>query len=108
MIQKAHDDHRTGIVARGIIKRYDDRYEARLEASRIKELFDEGETANEFLLRYALSHPAISTLVIGTKNINHLRDNVKTAAKGALPARVYAEAKKRLDFAGIVAGPAEA
>jgi aryl-alcohol dehydrogenase-like predicted oxidoreductase len=106
-IQKAHDGYGTGIVARGIIKRYDERYEARLEASKLKELFAEGETANEFLLRYALSHPAISSLVIGTKNIHHLRENVKTAARGPLSSQVYAEAKRRLNFAGIVPGPAE-
>ncbi len=106
-IQKAHDAWGTGIVARGIVKRYDDRYEARLEASKLKELFEPGETANEFLLRYALSHPAISTLAIGTKNINHLKENARTEAKGPLSAEVYAEAKRRFNFAGIVAGPAE-
>ncbi len=105
VIQKAHDDFGTEIVARGIIKRYDDRYEARLEASRLKELFAQGESANEFLLRYALSHPAISSLVVGTKNIEHLRENAKTAARGPLPDQVYAEAKRRLAFAGIVPGP---
>ena len=57
-------------------------------------------------MRYALTHPAIASLVIGTKNIHHLVDNVKTAAKGPLSPEVYAEAKKRLDFAGVVAGPA--
>ena len=106
VIQKAYDDYKTGIVARGIIKKYDDRYDARFEASKISELFDEGETRNEFLMRYALTHPAIASLVIGTKNIHHLVDNVKTAAKGPLSPEVYAEAKKRLDFAGVVAGPA--
>ena len=106
VIQKAYDDYKTGIVARGIIKKYDDRYDARFEASRISELFDEGETRNEFLMRYALTHPAIASLVIGTKNIHHLVGNVKTAAKGPLSPEIYAEAKKRFDFAGVVAGPA--
>lgn len=106
VIQKAYDDYKTGIVARGILKKYDDRYDARFEASRIGELFESGETRNEFLLRYALTHPAIASVVIGTKNIHHLAENVKTAAKGPLSTEIYAEAKKRLDFAGIVAGPA--
>jgi aryl-alcohol dehydrogenase-like predicted oxidoreductase len=106
-IQKAHDAHNTGIVARGIIKRYDDRYEAKLEASRLKELFAEGESANEFLLRYALAHPGISTLVIGTKNFNHVADNVRTVGRGPLSSELYAEARRRLNFAGIVAGPVD-
>ena len=104
VIQKAHDDYKTGIIARGIIKKYDDRYDARFEASRISELFDTGETRNEFLLRFALSHPAIASLVIGTRNAGHLVENVKTAAKGGLSEDIYTEAKRRLDFAGIVAG----
>lgn len=106
VIQKAYDDYKTGIIARGIIKKYDDRYDARFEASKITELFEPGETRNEFLLRYALSHPAISSVVVGTKNVNHLVENIKTAAKGGLAENIYAEAKKRLDFAGVVAGKA--
>jgi len=105
-IQAAFDTYRTGIVARGIIKKYDDRYDARFEASKIEELFDAGDTRNDFLLRFALTHPAISAAVVGTKNINHLREDVKAANKGPLKSDVYAEAKRRLSYAGIVAGPA--
>jgi aryl-alcohol dehydrogenase-like predicted oxidoreductase len=106
-IQAAFDTYKTGIVARGIIKKYDDRYDARFEASKIEELFDAGDTRNDFLLRFALTHPAISAAVVGTKNINHLKEDVKAANKGPLKSEVYAEAKRRLNYAGSVAGPAQ-
>lgn len=107
VIQKACDDYQTGLIARGVVKKYDDRYDARFEASKISELFEEGETRNEFLVRYALTHPGLASIVIGTKNIHHLIENVKTASKGVLSSEVYLEAKKRFDFAGVVAGQAQ-
>lgn len=107
VIQKAHDDYGTGIVARGIIKSYDERYDARFEISRINELFEEGETRNDFLMRFALSHPALSSVVIGTRSINHLISNAKVAEKGKLSDEVYNEAKRRLNFAGVIPGPTD-
>lgn len=104
VIQKAYDNNRTGIVARGILKKYDDRYDARVEASKIAELFEEGESLNDFLVRFGLAHPAISSLVVGTKNSGHLSENIAAANRGPLSADTYAEAKRRLNRAGIVAG----
>jgi aryl-alcohol dehydrogenase-like predicted oxidoreductase len=103
-IQTAYDRHGTAIVARGAIKKYDERYDARFEASKISELFEEDESRNDFLIRYALTHPAIASVVIGSKNIHHVAENVKAAERGKLSAEIYMEAKKRLDYAGIVAG----
>lgn len=107
MIQKVHDEYNTGIVVRGVAKQYDSLYPARYEASRISELFEEGETRNDFLIRYALSHPAISSLVIGTKNIEHLMEDLDAVEKGPLCQEVYEEAKRRLNFAGVIAGPTD-
>lgn len=103
-IQKAYDTNGTGMIARGILKKYDDRYDARFEASKLYELFEEGETKDQFLMRYALTHPALASIVVGTKNIYHLVENVKTASKGKLSPEIYSEAKKRLNFACCVAG----
>lgn len=50
----------------------------------------------EFVLRFTLSHPALSTTIVGTSSADHLRSNLAVAAKGPLPADVYAEAKRRL------------
>lgn len=57
----------------------------------------EGETRSEFMLRYTISHPALSTTIVGTLNPEHLRANVAAAASGPLAADVYAEAKRRLE-----------
>jgi aryl-alcohol dehydrogenase-like predicted oxidoreductase len=51
----------------------------------------------EFVLRFTLSHPDLSTTIVGTANIDHLRANVAVAEKGPLPAELYEEARRRLD-----------
>ena len=58
--------------------------------------FLDGESRSEFMLRYTISHPALSTTIVGTLNPEHLRANVAAVARGALPDDVYAEVKRRL------------
>ena len=94
-----------GIVARGILKKYKENYDAVFEESKLSELFEEGETRNGFLVRFAISHPDISTIIIGSRNYLHVIDNIKSADKGRLPDDVYEEAKRRLDFVGAISGP---
>jgi aryl-alcohol dehydrogenase-like predicted oxidoreductase len=50
----------------------------------------------EFILRFTLSHPALSSTIVGTSSIDHLRSNIAIAEKGPLPADLYKEAKRRL------------
>ncbi len=50
----------------------------------------------EFMLRFTVSHPDMSTTIVGTANPAHLADNVAAAKKGPLPDDVYADAKRRL------------
>jgi aryl-alcohol dehydrogenase-like predicted oxidoreductase len=50
----------------------------------------------EFVLRFTLSHPGLSTTIVGTANPAHLVTNIARAEKGPLPADLYEEAKKRL------------
>jgi hypothetical protein len=50
----------------------------------------------EFVLRFTLSHPGLSTTIVGTSNPVHLASNIGVAEKGPLPADLYEEAKKRL------------
>jgi len=78
-------------LAEGVGKR-------RWEASGIEELLG-GMSHYEFVLRFTLSHPALSTTIVGTSAIGHLRANVAIAEKGPLPADLYQEAKRRLDVA---------
>ncbi len=51
----------------------------------------------EFILRFTLSHPDLSSTIVGTANIDHLRANLAFAEQGPLPANLYEEAIRRLD-----------
>jgi aryl-alcohol dehydrogenase-like predicted oxidoreductase len=67
------------------------------ETSGIEDLLaDAGMSTMEFVLRFTLSHPGLSTTIVGTANPAHLATNIATAEKGPLPADLYAEAKQRL------------
>ncbi len=67
------------------------------ESSGIAELIAEaGLGRQEFILRFTLSHPGLSTTIVGTSSPAHLADNIAMAEKGPLPDDMYAEAKKRL------------
>ena len=67
------------------------------ETAGIEDLLGEaGIGKMEFILRFTLSHPGLSTTIVGTANPDHLASNIAAAAAGPLPADVYEEAKKRL------------
>jgi aryl-alcohol dehydrogenase-like predicted oxidoreductase len=68
----------------------------RWEQAQLDELLN-GMSRMEFTLRFTLSHPGLSTTIVGTKNPDHLRDNLEAAKRGPLPDDVLAEAKRRLD-----------
>jgi aryl-alcohol dehydrogenase-like predicted oxidoreductase len=59
-------------------------------------LNDSGLSPIEFTLRFTLSNPSLSSVIVGTSSIEHLAANLAIAAKGPLPADVYAQARKRL------------
>jgi aryl-alcohol dehydrogenase-like predicted oxidoreductase len=67
----------------------------RWEASGVEGLLG-GMSRLEFVLRFTLSHPGLSTAIVGTSSVDHLRANLDVAAKGPLPADLYEQAKKRL------------
>jgi len=67
----------------------------RWESSGISELLG-GMPAMEFVLRFTLSHPSLSSTIVGTSSLDHLRTNLAVADKGPLPADIYEEAKRRL------------
>jgi aryl-alcohol dehydrogenase-like predicted oxidoreductase len=90
-----------GMIIRGVVKKYRDNYDELLKRAKLDELCADDESQNAFLIRFALNHPGISTMIIGTKNSDHLAANVQAAAKGKLPDDVYREAKLRLDAIGV-------
>jgi aryl-alcohol dehydrogenase-like predicted oxidoreductase len=59
-------------------------------------LSEAGMTSMEFVLRFTLSHPGLSTTIVGTSSADHLAGNIAVAEKGPLPDDLYEEAKKRL------------
>lgn len=93
-----------GIIIRGGVARGEpgsglgnqDRW-AKFEQARLDELLKADESRTSFLLRFTLSHPHCHTTIVGTMNPAHLSENLAIAEKGALPADIYAEAKRRLD-----------
>ena len=101
-----------GGVARGIpvseaqaLERLPERF--RQTYAKRRDLWDEagldgvldGMGRMEFMLRFTLSHPDMTTTIVGTANPEHFADNVAAARKGPLPADQYAEAKRRLTAA---------
>ena len=70
--------------------------------SNLDDLLDEGESRTSFLLRFTLSHPELDTTIVGTKNLEHFKENINTANKGKLSEDIYEEAKKRLSAIGAV------
>jgi aryl-alcohol dehydrogenase-like predicted oxidoreductase len=99
-------DAGAGVIVRGGVARGEpgaglgtqDRW-AVWEKADLDELLDEGESRTGFLLRFTNSHPGMATNIVGTSNPEHLRENVAMAARGPLPEKTYAEAKRRLDAA---------
>jgi aryl-alcohol dehydrogenase-like predicted oxidoreductase len=71
--------------------------------ARLDELRAANESRTAFLLRFALSHNAIDTVVVGTLQAEHLREDVEASVRGPLRRDIYVEALRRLELAGVVA-----
>ena len=111
-------DHNMGTIIRGGVARgapadwerrnyymvSTDTMKQRWEDAKLDELLD-GMSRVEFMLRFTLSHPGLSTTIVGTSNPEHLKTNVENALKGPLPDALVAEAKRRLDEAGARVEP---
>jgi aryl-alcohol dehydrogenase-like predicted oxidoreductase len=118
-LQREHEDiiakasaAGAGIIIRGGVargapidwnKRYymltGDELSSRWDKARLDELLG-GMSRIEFMVRFAIAEPALDTTIIGTRNLDHLRDNVAAASKGPLSADLVSEAKRRLDASG--------
>ena len=59
------------------------------EEANLDELRDPDDTPTGFLLRFAISNPNIHTTIVGTTNIQHLKENIKAVAKGPLQPDIY-------------------
>ena len=86
----------------GLPDRFREMYEQRRrrwEGANLDDLM-EGMSSMEFMLRFTISHPHMSTTIVGTANAEHLAGNVEAARKGPLPDDIYQEALRRLDSVG--------
>lgn len=59
----------------------------------------DGLSPQEFMLRFTISHPGMTTTIVGSTNLTHITDNVRAASNGPLPPDQVAAAKKLLDEA---------
>jgi aryl-alcohol dehydrogenase-like predicted oxidoreductase len=91
-----------GVVARGIVKQYQANIAERFTQANLQELCAHGESASQFLLRFGMNHPGISTMIIGTGSPAHLEENVKSVQVGKLPVDTYNEACRRLNSVGSI------
>lgn len=97
-----------GGVARGTPSDWENRSYYMVTNDTMKQRWDDaklddllnGMSRVQFMLRFTLSHPGLTTTIVGTGNPEHLKDNVETAKLGPLPDDVLAEAKRRLEQAG--------
>jgi aryl-alcohol dehydrogenase-like predicted oxidoreductase len=88
-------------VIRGLVKRYLGHYDALFAEAGLDALLEEGESRDAFMIRFALSHPGVSTGIVGSKDVTHVRENVAAVERGPLPTEVYAEAVRRLTEVGV-------
>ena len=76
---------------------------AKFDEAGLDDLRDEGESRTAFMLRFTLTHAGLHTTIVGTKNPDHLAENVAAAGRGKLSQDTYEEAKRRLDAVGVTA-----
>ncbi|MCE5278946.1 MAG: aldo/keto reductase [Planctomycetaceae bacterium] len=62
----------------------------------LNELLPHGMKPAELLLRFTLTHPHCHTCIVGTLNVEHLKDNVAAADRGPLDDDLYQEVLNRI------------
>jgi len=61
---------------------------------KLKQMLPSGMSLPEMALRFVLSHPAVSTTVVGMRRSSHVRENTMLSDKGPLPADLLRELKR--------------
>jgi aryl-alcohol dehydrogenase-like predicted oxidoreductase len=89
---QAASDAGAAVIVRGGVARGEpgaglgnkDRW-ASWEAAGLDDLLEEGETRTGFLLRFTNAHPGMNTNIVGTMNVDHLKENIAAAYRGCRP-----------------------
>jgi aryl-alcohol dehydrogenase-like predicted oxidoreductase len=71
----------------------------------LDELREDGESRVAFILRYVWANPGAHTVISGTIDEAHLRENVQALSRGPLPRDVVEEANRRLGTVHMVPAP---
>jgi aryl-alcohol dehydrogenase-like predicted oxidoreductase len=61
---------------------------------KLKEILPAGMSLPEMALRFVLSHPAVSTTIVGMRKLAHVRENIAISDKGPLSPELLKELKK--------------
>jgi len=61
---------------------------------RLKAILAAGMSLPEMALRFVISHPAVSTTIIGMRKLDHVRENIAFSDKGPLDPQLLQELKK--------------
>jgi aryl-alcohol dehydrogenase-like predicted oxidoreductase len=59
----------------------------------LKQLLPPGMTLPQMALRFILSHPAVSTTIVGMRKPEHVRDNIALSDQGRLDPALLARLK---------------
>jgi aryl-alcohol dehydrogenase-like predicted oxidoreductase len=70
------------------------------ERAKLEEILPEDMKRAELILRYTLSHPHCHTTIVGTCNLEHLAENLASAAKGPLPPELFDQITSRVAALG--------
>ena len=61
---------------------------------KLKQILPDGMSLPEMALRFVLSHPAVSTTIIGMRKLEHVRENIALSDKGPLSPELLQELKR--------------
>jgi aryl-alcohol dehydrogenase-like predicted oxidoreductase len=61
---------------------------------RLKQILPPGMSLSQMALRFVLSHPAVSTTIVGMRKLQHVRENIALSDQGPLPPDLLRELKR--------------
>jgi aryl-alcohol dehydrogenase-like predicted oxidoreductase len=82
------DDWRSGYFNPENLKNTMDRVD------KLKKILPKGMSLPEMALRFTISHPAVSTTIVGMRKLEHVRENCALSDKGPLSPELLKELKK--------------
>ncbi len=92
------------VVIRGMVRDYRPDFDELFSRVGLSECTEDGEDRRSFLIRYALTHPAVAVGILGTSKEEHLLSNLRATRRGPLPPDVYEETQRRLARIDIAPG----